>query len=129
MKKTIKAVLTTDANVGNDREYHLSITFFVFQEEGKYIAYCPSLDLSSSGDTFNTALGNFYEMLQLHLECCVEYGTLRDDLLSHGWTIKGNDINPPTFRKLIAKPEMKKLLEGNVSFEKIVTPARIPALA
>lgn len=129
MNKGFKAILTTDANVGDKDSYHLSITFFVFQEAGRYISYCPSLDISSSGDTFNEALGNFYEMLQLHLDCLMEYGTLHEDLVQHGWTIKNKEIIAPTFRKLMSKPEMKKLMESDINFEKIVTPARIPTFA
>lgn len=74
-------------------------------------------------------VGNFYEMLQLHIECCVESGTLHDDLLAHGWKMRKRDIVPPTFSVLMKKPEMKKLMTGNIDFEKVVVPARIPAFA
>ena len=101
--------------------------FFIFQEDGLYISYCPSLDLSSSGETFNEAISNFYEMLQLYIECCIDSGTLHDDLVAHGWRLEREDIRPPKFAILMRKPEMKRLMEGGIGFEKIVAPARIPA--
>lgn len=121
--------LKATANDNLDREYRFSIEFFIFQDSGLYIAYCPSLDISTSGKTFNEAVGNFYEMFQLHIECCVESGTLHDDLLAHGWKMRKRDIVPPAFSVLMKKPEMKKLMTGNIGFEKVVVPARIPAFA
>jgi predicted RNase H-like HicB family nuclease len=109
-------------------EYKFNIEFYVFTENGEYISYCPSLDLSTSGATFNDAVSNFHEMFQLYLECCIENNTLHDDLLSHGWVLQKQTIKPPTFMTLLKKPEMQRLIEGNIGYEKIVTPARIPAV-
>ncbi len=117
------------SDAATNREYRFSIEFFVFQENGAYIAYCPSLDLSSSGATFNDAVSQFYEMFQLHIECCTANHTLHDDLLAHGWRMQRQQLLPPTFATLMKKPEMKRLMNGNIGFEKIVAPARIPAFA
>ena len=111
---------------GFQNEYRFSLEFFVFQENGLQIAYCPSLDISTSGATFNEAIGNFYEMFQLYIECCVENNTLHDDLIAHGWKLQKKQMQPPTFAVLMKKPEMKKLMGGNIGFEKVVAPARIP---
>lgn len=81
MRKKTKVLLSTSAD-DTQNEFRFSIEFFVFQENGDYIAYCPSLDLSSSGGTFNEAVGNFYEAFQLYVECCVESGTLVADLVA-----------------------------------------------
>lgn len=113
-------------NDGPEKEYRFSLEFFVFQENGVQIAYCPSLDISTSGKTFNEAVGNFYEMFQLYIECCVENNTLHDDLLAHGWRLQKRQMLPPTFAVLMRKPEMKKLIRGNIGYEKVVAPARIP---
>lgn len=110
-------------------EYHFLIEFFVFQEEQAYIAYCPALDLSTCAETYNEAIGNFYEMFQLHIETCLENGTLQEDLLAHGWKLRKKNIQPPTFTLLMKKPEMKKLLNSRINFERIVAPARIPVIA
>lgn len=128
MKKGAKNRITvaTDTNNGQQSEYRFSLEFFVFQENGLQIAYCPSLDISTSGATFNEAVGNFYEMFQLYIECCVENNTLHDDLLAHGWKVQKKQMLPPTFSVLMRKPEMKKLMKGNIGYEKVVAPARIP---
>lgn len=128
MKKSAKngIMLMPNTNNGQQSEYRFSLEFFVFQENGLQIAYCPSLDISTSGTTFNEAVGNFYEMFQLYIECCVENNTLHDDLLAHGWKVQKKQMLPPTFAVLMRKPEMQKLMKGNIGYEKVVAPARIP---
>lgn len=107
------------------REYRFSLCFYVFQERELHIAYCPSLDISTSGRDFNDAVANFYECLQLHVESCVEAGTLEDDLLAHGWRLRAKTVTPPNFSTLMKKREMRELMAGNIGFEKVVAPARI----
>ena len=109
--------------------YRASIEFFVFVENGVYIAYCPSLDLSTSAETYNEAISSFYEMFQLHLQWCWDHDTLLEDLTSHGWQVKKQTLVPPKISMLMRKPEMKKLMDGQIGFEKIVSPVRIPAMA
>lgn len=110
-------------------EFRFVMDFVIFMDGGLFISYCPSLDISSYGDTYNEAISNFYEMFQLHIESCLAAGTLHDDLLSHGWTLRKDGVTPPPLTKLFDKPEMKRLIEGNANFERIATPARIPAFA
>ena len=124
-----KMILKTSAKDMASMEYRFQLVFYVFQEDGVYVAYCPSLDISSSGNSFNEAVGNFYECFQLHVECCVESGTLHDDLLAHGWKITKKSILPPTFSVLMKKAEMRKLMSSDLSFERVVTSARLPAFA
>ena len=128
MKKGTNNSITvlSKSDNGFQNEYRFSLEFFVFQENGLQIAYCPSLDISTSGATFNEAISNFYEMFQLYIECCVENNTLHDDLIAHGWKLQKKQMRPPTFAVLMKKPEMKKLMGGNIGFEKVVAPARIP---
>lgn len=124
-----KMILKTSAKDSASMEYHFHLAFYVFQENEAYIAYCPSLDISTSGRDFNEAVGNFYECFQLHVECCVEHGTLYDDLAAHGWKLREKRVLPPTFTALMKKPEMKRLMSGSMGFERVVTPARLPILA
>lgn len=123
-----QVLLEVEASDNRDREYRFRIEYYVFVENGTYIAYCPSLDISTSGKTFNEAVGNFYECFQLHMECCIECGSLCDDLRAHGWKMRAKSIQPPTFVALMKKPEMKKLMQGGIGFEKIIAPVRIPAV-
>jgi len=128
--KNKSVILETSAiDRASGREFRFALEFYVFMQSGKYIAYCPSLDLSSSAESFNDAVSSFYEAFQLYVETCVEMGTLQQDLLGHGWKIKKNGVTPPKFTMLFKKPEMKRLLEGNVNYERLVTPVRIPAFS
>lgn len=122
-------MLDTSAIDDASREYHFQLIFYVFRESGTYIAYCPALDISTSGDGYNETVANFYECFQLYIETCVECGTLHDDLLAHGWKVEKTDILPPTFSDLMKKSDMEKLMSSGLSFERIVTPARLPAFA
>jgi len=129
MKKS-KALLSTDVvDKNTEKEYHFSLEIYIFMQAGRYIAYCPALDLSTSAEDYNEAFSNFYEMFQLYVETCLEQGTLFEDLEAHGWKVQKMSIKPPKYTVLLKKPEMKNLMESNISFERVVTPARIPAFA
>jgi len=54
----------------------LSVDFYVYEEGNLHIAYCPALDLTTTGTDFNDAVSQFHEALQLYVECCVDEGTL-----------------------------------------------------
>lgn len=112
---------------GRREGYHFNLDFIVFREGEVLIAYCPALDISTSGANYNEAISNFYEMFQLHVECCLEEGTLEKDLLSHGWKLDANAVKPPTLSKLTGKPEMKRLFSSDTNFERIAAPASLPA--
>ncbi len=127
MKKGVdKLRLNAKAQYLESSEYHFSLGLYVFQEKGNYIAYCPSLDISTSGSDFNAAIASFYECFQLHIECCIEMGTLYKDLEAHGWRLRAGSIQPPEFSTLMKKQEMKELMGGNIGFERVMAPARIP---
>ncbi len=129
-KSSLQANLKVQTrNKKTQREYRFKLEFLIFQEDGAYIAYCPALDISSSGESFNEAVGNFYEMFQLYVECCIENNTLHDDLLAHGWVVEKEDVLPPQFSSLVGKKEVKRLLNNSIGFEKVVGAARIPAFA
>ena len=51
--------------------------YYVFNENRTYISYCPSLDLSTSGDTINEAKNNFKEMFKLILKLVLKWEHLK----------------------------------------------------
>lgn len=55
------------------------------KEYGKYIAYTPALDLSTSGDSVPHAKKRFVEAVTLFLRETIKMGTLEEVLLSCGW--------------------------------------------
>lgn len=128
-KEQEKVLLRASAIDGDMTEYHFSIEFYIFREGESYIAYCPSLDLSTCAETYNDAISSFYEAFQLYIKCCVESGTLHDDLAEHGWKFQKKNLTPRKFSALMKKPEIKKLMESENSYERVVAPARIPAMA
>ncbi len=55
------------------------------KEGGMFVAYCPLLDLSTCGETFDEAKKNVGEALDIFFEECVRRGTLNEALGSLGW--------------------------------------------
>lgn len=54
-----------------------------------FIAYCPALDITSTGEDINDVVTQFYEHFQLYVECCLKDNTLIQDLQNHGWKLEG----------------------------------------
>ena len=77
-----KIQISTQAKEADKAIYDFSISFYVYKDGKAYIAYCPELDLSTSGTSLTNATKNFYECFQLYVECCVDKGTLVADLKS-----------------------------------------------
>ena len=113
----------------SDTEYFFFLDLIIYKEDNLYIALCPSLELSSTGETWNQAIQNFYEAFQLHVECCLEMGTLFDDFKEHGWTITANKITPPKFSELTQSNSLKNILDSNKPFSKVSAPFHIPHLS
>lgn len=72
-----------------------------FREGESFVAYCPVLDLSTCGATYDQAAEAFGEALSIFLEECTNRGTLDEVLQSCGWEVKktGSErrITPPLF--------------------------------
>lgn len=120
-----KVTLKTTATDDHNRQYRFNIEFYVFAQDGQNIAYCPSLDLSTSGTTFNDAVSAFYECFQLYIESCIDSGTLLEDLAANGWKATRRTLRAPSFAAQLRKPELRRLVNSGIGFEKIVAPAQI----
>lgn len=62
------------------------------------MAYCPSLNLSSYGDSIEDAKIGFDEIMQSYLEYFKENGSLHEDLIKMGWTLNSQNhkkVEPP----------------------------------
>lgn len=105
------------------------VDVYIFREEDHMTAYCPSLNLATTGTDFQDAVKNFYECLQLHVECCMEMGTFEEDLKEHGWKVSSNRVVPPSFRTQLKSPQLSELMQSNINFERISAPVRIAAFA
>jgi hypothetical protein len=116
-------------NSNTNGEYRFAIEYYIFREGENIIAYCPSLDISTSGKDYSDAVKNFYERFQIYIETSLEMGTLWDDLKDHGWKVTEKKLTPPPFSRLVRKPEVSKLLGGHINYEKVSAPMRIAAMA
>lgn len=102
----------------NGKEISISVSVFLFKEEGAYIAYCPSLDLSGYDTTEDRAREDFEYMLREWLKEQTSNGTLLRDLQRHGWKMGHNMATEPSFTdllrhnqsagKVLAMPEYRK---------------------
>lgn len=106
--------------------YNFVLDFFVFKEGAAYVSYCPSLDLSTCGNTRKEAMAAFKECFTLYVEYEMENGTLHEDLKAHGWRFD-NGVKPPTLDILTRKPEIKKLFRSHTNFTRIAAQTSIPS--
>ena len=59
----------------------VKFTAILWEEDGTYVSKCPEIDVSSAGDTFEDALSNLTEAIELWLVNARELGIM-DDYLS-----------------------------------------------
>lgn len=88
------------------RRIDAKLSVYVFTEDNVYIAYCPSLDFSSCGYTIDEAKANFEASIKEYFDYCVKNKTLDADLISHGWSIEGQDICEPAVSTLLPKSKI-----------------------
>lgn len=125
MKEVLLQSRTNDAAT----TYDFAVKYYVFEQDGLQIAYCPSLDLSAYGDTEAEAEQEFGEIFEEHVNFCVEHGTLLADLEAHGWKVGNRNLRMPTFARLMKAPEMRHLMNSEKCYRRLVAHTRIPALA
>jgi len=73
---------------------NFNIKVEVFREDDLYVALCPSLNLSSYGESVEGAKKSLIESVEAFIEECVDMGTLEDVLEESGF-IKINKIWQP----------------------------------
>ena len=83
--------------------YNLNIKVEVFREDDLYVALCPSLNVSSYGESVEEAKKSLIEAVEAFVEECVDMDTLEDVLEESGF-IKINEIWQP--RKAIKEENL-----------------------
>lgn len=63
----------------------LKVPVNFYNEDNKFIAYCPALDISTCGDSFKEAKKRFEELLAIFFDEVAKMDTLEDVLLECGW--------------------------------------------
>ena len=92
-------------------------------DQGHWIVYAPSLDLSDYGDSEKDVLKAFKETLNIFLKDTVERGTLERELIRLGWTLSKEKYAPPKI-----SPDTLNRLRG-LDPKIIEKPVNIPAYA
>lgn len=72
----------------------VTLPLLVWKEEDQFVAFTPALDLSSCGESQDTAVRNFSEAVDLFFETAVERNTLQDLLESLGWRLENKNWIP-----------------------------------
>lgn len=67
-------------------ESQLLLNVIIKQEEKGYSVICPELNVASQGETFEEAISNIKEAVELYIETAEELGTLDDVLDQLGLT-------------------------------------------
>ena len=70
----------------NTTSIKVLLDVFSYKEDGVQLMYAPALDLCGYGATVDEAKHSFEVVVSEYLRFGLENGTLRDDLLIHGWT-------------------------------------------
>lgn len=63
----------------------LRLSAFVHEEDGLWVAGCPSLDVFSQGDSEDDAKANLEEAASLWIDSCLERNKLGEALRELGW--------------------------------------------
>lgn len=72
----------------------VQLPLLLWREDKKIVAYSPALEISSFGETEESAVSNFSEAVELFFETADERKVLRELLENLGWTFKSNTWNP-----------------------------------
>lgn len=83
----------------------VNLSVSIFREGDKYIAYAPSLELSTSGNSLEEVKKRFNEIVGIFVEEITEAGTTQDVLSDLGWQINGDNFAPP----VLIGHEMQKI--------------------
>ena len=74
---------------------YIKLPVQILRQKGKYIAYTPALDLSTSGKTKRQALSRFNEIVDIFLEEIIESKTADRVLRDLGWEKIDSGWQPP----------------------------------
>jgi predicted RNase H-like HicB family nuclease len=79
---------------GEVKMQHLNIKMEIFKEDDSYVALCPSLNVSSFGETMEEAKASLVEAVEAFVEECAEMGTLEEILEESGYVRTDQDWLP-----------------------------------
>lgn len=108
--------METDANGNQMNEYirvkkghyDLGLVLYTYEEEGRRVAYTPSLELSGIGDTDDEAIKDLSEVIQITFDYALTKGSVHEMLFDLGWKkVSEKMIEAPVFSDEDLKHKIK----------------------
>lgn len=124
-----KAQLSAQKKVG-DKQIKMNVPVVLFEEEGIFYTYLPSLDLTGYGKTEEEAKESLKIVLNEFLRYTLNKNTFLLKLKRLGWktTNKQKPINAPKMSDLILRNEHLRDIVNTKHFSTSDYPVKIPAL-
>jgi predicted RNase H-like HicB family nuclease len=88
----------------NGSAFEIRFAVQVWKENGTYVGYAPSLDVSSCGNSVREATSRLREAVSLFLEEAAKHGSLKDVLAEAGFEKHGRTYEPP---RVLAKSSVR----------------------
>ena len=81
--------------VKSDGTFECEVAVMIIDEGASYSAYCPSLELTTYGDSMEDAQQAFNERLEIFLEEMRESHSLHNELIRLGWNFTAHQVYQP----------------------------------
>lgn len=81
------------------------------------------------GKDYGDTVKNIYERFQIYVKTSFEMETLWDNFRDHGRDVTEKNITPPSFIRLVRKPEVSRMLGVHINYEKVSALMRVAAMA
>lgn len=137
-KRKIKKMKSANAKLEGSLKHvsganiDFKVALILFKEDGIFITYCPSLDLSGYGNSEQEAQDSIKHVVREYIDYGIKKGTLLADMQKYGWQIinkKRNTFKAPDFEQLLRDNEDFSDIINNKQYQKIDMPFEIPEFA
>lgn len=107
--------------MGKEALIQAELSVYVFPDGNSYVAYCPEIDITAAGTDEGDAREALSEVLAIYFDDTISRGTLEQDLIAHGWRIKGTVATTPTTSTLLRRPAFRDVIRRR-EFRKYAMP-------
>lgn len=92
----------------NSVDLNINLQALLRFEIDAWVAWCPSLDISSQAETQELALQSLQEAVELWFESCLERGVLREALKEAGFVPAGSTTSAGNAGTFMEKESLEK---------------------
>lgn len=93
------------------------IVLISFKENDNYIVYSPQLEVTGYGKSEDEAMESFNYSLGVFLDYTINKKTIKEELISLGWSLKKGSEKKP---KIVSAPSWSELLKKNSTLEDLL---------